>query len=71
MRTAAGFHARDPAGRKRGLADEEFGVLGAIDVIGHDRHGVSVTKSLAETQAKHRLAGADRAADTDTRNASG
>lgn len=65
MRAASGLHPRDAFGRQGALADEELSVLGAIDVVGDDRHGQAFAQPLAELQAEHRFAGAYGATDTD------
>jgi hypothetical protein len=47
------------------LTGEELGVLGAVNVVGHDGHRVALAELLAEFETEHGLAGADRTADAD------
>ena len=65
MRTAAGLDADDPFRRQRRVIDEEFRILGGVDVVGDDGHVDLVAQGLAQGQRQGGLAGTDGAADAD------
>jgi hypothetical protein len=71
VRTAAGLDAEDAVGGKGFVADEELGILAGVDVIGDDGQGAGVAKPLAKAEDEHGLAGADGAADAETKRRHG
>src|SRR5271154_514042 len=53
--------------RKRVVADKKLRILARVNVIGHNSHGETVAKPLAEPEHKHRLSRADRSANTESK----
>jgi cobyric acid synthase len=67
----ARFHAHDARLGQRGGAHEDQRVLLGVDVVGDGADVVAVAEGLAQLLHQRRLAGADRAADTDAQGAVG
>ena len=65
VRAAAGLHRADPLGRQHAVAQQEVGVLGGVDVVGHDGQPQLAGERPAQRRDQRGLAGADRPADAD------
>src|SRR6516165_6231868 len=69
MRTAAGLDAKDALGVKRSGLGQNARIFLGVNVIGDRGYVIEPAKPLAELFHQGRLAGADRAANADTKRA--
>ena len=63
VRAAAGLHRGDPLVGQHGVAAQEVGVLGGVDVVGQHRQRQFVAQLPAQRGDQRGLAGADRPAE--------